>query len=383
MNTEVKKLLRGKKSCSPAKHLWRIYNNGSISKGVVQIGKGEYGVVFRGCVDDKCNKPIVYKESDISLNEDLPTAKMEFTIAKKLEGMGVPKMYHYKDCDGKEIVYSEYIPGKELREWAKSKPSTGAIKSVMVQVIYNLYRIHKKYPGFRHHDLHAGNVMIKKVPRKNVQINLENKKYLISNFGIEPVIIDFGFSKFPRIKNPLVNYNNYKNLGISKNSHKMYDTHFFVNTIHNLFFRDIVIRKFIENIFPSEYLGRRSVAVKDFRLRGVRYREESNKIMKNKKDHEPNLPGFELILSKPFFTGETRVKNVIPKPKPKPKFTVPIQRPQPKVQTPNKTSIEKAMAIKRAANIIAAAEKQKAKEKKRPGLTKTRVKPLSMTRNKI
>jgi hypothetical protein len=41
------------------------------------------------------------------------------------------------------------------------------------------------------------------------------------------------------------------------------------------------------------------------------------------------------------------------------------------------------MAIKRAANIIAAAEKQKAKEKKRPGLTKTRVKPLSMTRNKI
>ena len=161
----------------------------------------------------------------------------------------------------------------------------------------------------------------------------------------------------------------------------MYDTNFFVNTIHNLFFRDIVIRKFIENIFPSEYLGRRSVVVKDFRLRGVRYREESDKIVKNKKDHEPNLPGFELILSKPFFTGETRVKNVIPTPKPK--FTIPIQRPQPKVPTPNKTSIEKAMAIKPAANIIAAAEKQKAKEKKRPGLTKTRVKPLSMTRNKI
>jgi hypothetical protein len=37
--------------------------------------------------------------------------------------------------------------------------------------------------------------MIKKVTRKNIQINLENKKYLISNFGIEPVIIDFWIFK--------------------------------------------------------------------------------------------------------------------------------------------------------------------------------------------
>ena len=39
MNTQVKKLLRGKKACSPGSHLWLKKKNGSMTKGVVKIGQ--------------------------------------------------------------------------------------------------------------------------------------------------------------------------------------------------------------------------------------------------------------------------------------------------------------------------------------------------------
>ena len=124
MNAQVKKLLRGKKACDPASHLWLKKKNGTMTKGAVKIGKGQYGKVYRGCIDDGCEKYIVYKEIRTpSLNENTSLAKfktaidemnpkMEFTIAKKLEGFGVPKMYLYKTCDGKDILYSEYVYGK-------------------------------------------------------------------------------------------------------------------------------------------------------------------------------------------------------------------------------------------------------------------------------
>ena len=221
MNTQVKKLLRGKKACDPASHLWLKKKNGTMTKGSVKIGEGQYGKVYRGCIDDGCEKYIVYKEirtpslsektNNIplakfkrALDEINPPTKMEFTIAKKLEGFGVPKMYLYKTCDYKDILYTEYVKGKELVEWMVTQPTLPAIKSVMAQVIYNLYRIQKKYPGFRHHDLHLGNILVRPVPVKDMKIMGST----ISNAGFEAVIIDFGFSVFPRIKNPLINENN-------------------------------------------------------------------------------------------------------------------------------------------------------------------------------
>ena len=355
MNAQVKKLLRGKKACDPASHLWLKKKNGSMTKGAVKIGEGQYGKVFRGCIDDGCEKYIVYKEIRTpSLSDNLPLAgfkraldemnpKMEFTIAKKLEGFGVPKMYLYKTCDNKDVLYSEYVKGKELREWMAFQPTLPAIKSVMAQVLYNLYRIQKKYPGFRHHDLHGGNILVRPVPVKNMKIMGST----ISNAGFEAVIIDFGFSVFPRIKNPLINANNYKNIGISRKSDKHYDLHFFLNSIHNLVRQprtrtERVVKMFIENLLPPNYLVGKSNAVKNYRLRG-------NKSV--------NL-SFEEVLSKPFFTGETLI---IPVTKPKP--VIKIQAPKPK------TPVNKEAAKARA---IAILKMGKAKPKKRPGIVRAR-----------
>ena len=361
MNAQVKKLLWGKKACDPSSHLWLKKKNGTMTRGAVKIGEGQYGKVYRGCVDDGCEKYIVYKEIRTpSLTEktnNLPLAgfkksleeinpKMEFTIAKKLEGFGVPKMYLYKTCDRKDVLYSEYVKGMELGEWMRFQPTLSAIKSVMAQVIYNLYRIQKKYPGFRHHDLHSGNILVRPVPVKDMKIMGST----ISNAGFEAVIIDFGFSVFPRIKNPLINANNYKNIGISRKSDKHYDLHFFLNSIHNLVRQprtrtERVVKMFIENLLPPNYLVGKSNAVKNYRLRG-------NKSV--------NL-SFEEVLSKPFFTGEK--KTMVSIPTTKPKSVTKIQAPKPK------TPVNKEAAKARA---IAILKMGKAKPKKRPGVIRAR-----------
>jgi hypothetical protein len=206
----------------------------------------------------------------------------------------------------------------------------------MAQVLYNLYRIQEKYPGFRHHDLHGGNVLVRPVPKKDIQIKLKDKKYTISNGGVEAVIIDFGFSVFPRIKNPLINTNNYKNIGISRKSDKFYDLHFFLNTMYGLTIQphnmtERRVKSLVQSLLSPEYLDRMSEKVKMYRLRG-------------NKSH--TIPSFETVLSKPFFTGETALQMVIPVKKSQPRVI--IQAPKPITPVNQKAAMARAIAAMKA-----------------------------------
>jgi len=365
MNADLKKLLRGKKGCAPASHLWKKRDDGTAMKGSKLIGQGEYGKVFRGCITRGCKKYVVYKETSD------PSARMEFTIAKKLEGMGVPDMYLYKSCDGKDILYSEYIDGKELGDWWKTIPSFDKVKSVMVQVIYNLYQIQQRYPKFRHHDLHIGNILVRPTRKKNIHVKMDGaKNYKISNAGVEAVIIDFGFSVFPRIKNPKVNAANYKNIGIFRDSNPLYDLHYFLNNMFYLTRQpmssvrgDGKIKKFLTTLLPKEYLQRSSKFLKNMRLRGTDQNVTNVHIMV--------LPGFETVLSHKFFTGVEK------------KFEIPEARKiQPKImkkQDVPKTPRNAQNAVARAAAILAATrEKPKITATlRRPGVRTIR--PIQVT----
>ena len=136
---EVKKFLRGTKACDPKQEMFS--NTGiKIEKGgqLRMLGQGQYGAVFYGCLDDKCKTRIAIKITNEA------SAKMEYRIAQKLRGMGVPRMYHFKSCDDKDILYFEYIKGESLEDWIKSQPSSIAYKKVISQVIGNLKKIHEK-----------------------------------------------------------------------------------------------------------------------------------------------------------------------------------------------------------------------------------------------
>jgi hypothetical protein len=234
-----------------------------------------------------------------------------------------------------------------------TKPTLESVKSVIAQVIYNLYRIHQKYPGFRHHDLHGGNILVRPAAKKNIQIELKDKTYTISNGGVEAVIIDFGFSVFPRIKNPLVNAGNYRNLGISRNSNKLYDVHYFLNSVYPFVRKpgtmtERRVKNFITSLLKDGYMNRTSEFVKNYRLRGNRGQ-----------NHSKVLPTFETVLTHPFFTGEKKppVINIQPAKK------VVIVPNKPKTPANRNAAMARAIAVLKA---------NKKKPQKRPGIVRVR-----------
>ena len=273
---ELKKLLRGAKGCDPKSQLYapRLNRISQIQKGgLYQIGKGAYGAVYYGCLDDKCNTKVAIKFTSE------PSAKMEYRIAQKLKGMGVPRVYHFKTCNNRDILYFEYIDGISLEQWMLSGQSTKAYSSLISQLIGNLKKIHERYPKFRHHDLHWNNVLVLR----------DNK----------PIIIDFGLATIEGIRNPGIDKESANEAGISLNSHPMYDVHYFLNIIHK-YSNNNTVRKFVEDLLPKKYLGVNSDVIKGMRLRVVK--------------HE-GLPTYNDILNHPFLQEKKAgfLSKIIPK----------------------------------------------------------------------
>jgi serine/threonine protein kinase len=278
----------------------------------------QYGAVFYGCLDDLCRTQIAVKVTSE------PSARMEYRIAEKLKGMGVPRMYHFKSCNNEDVLYFEYIEGEALSNWLKKYQSSDDYRVLISRLIGNLKKIHQKYPKFRHHDLHWNNILV-----------LEDNK---------PIIIDFGMAMIEGIRNPIVTEGDFKNAGIYSGSHYMYDAHYILNIIHS-FTKNRLVRKFIEDLFPKKYLKNKSDVVLDSRLRPMK--------------HE-GLPTYEDILNHPFLQLKKKVgilRKIVPKktvatPKPKPTA--------PKVKT--------ASAIRRAKAVLEKEAAKKARPPKRPGI---------------
>lgn len=359
IESNLKKLLRGKKACTPGTFLkvpfWP-YGNMKPSKGKM-LGQGQYGKVYRGSINDNGRRYVAYKEIDTSKNT-LGSGAFEYKVAKQLKGYGVPDQYMYKKCEGMDILYLELIKAKEFDIWWKTEPSMEEIKSVMVQILYNLYRIKQKFPGFRHHDLHGGNILIRSVPTKNITIQVEgNKMYKIPNGGVEAVMIDFGLSAFPRISNPTISSGAYEYVGISKNSHPQYDLHTFLNTIWNKVTQprngdERKIHEFIKSLIPKKYLGL------DIKTKIVNGKREKYAIIRRLglDVDKVVIPNFKTVLNNTFFTGEKKesklnkvLKNITSKTK--------LQKPT-IIGVPNKKSpVNQKAALSRAVTIMKAKQK--------------------------
>lgn len=321
VGVELKKILKGARGCDPKSQMYapRMNSLTTIDRGrLLKVGSGQYGAVYYGCIDDKCKTKVAIKFTTE------PSAKMEYNIAEKLKGMGVPRMYHFKTCDNRNILYFEYIDGISLEKWMKTNPGNDKYKSVIRQVITNLYKIHQKYPEFRHHDLHWNNIMITKT----------------RDGGVKPIIIDFGLSVMKGIKNPGVNNGDFLTSGIARKSHPMYDAHYFLNIIQT-YTHSKVIKEFVRSLFknPDMYMVRNSRHVSTLRL---------HLLVKHN-----NLPTYEEILNDPFLTGKRenvtkKILNAVAKSKknfvPRVVLTKPMIVPTPRV-VPGETALDRAKRI--------------------------------------
>ena len=370
----IDRILEGNRGCAPMNHI-----------AINQTWKrsGAYGNVRRAKLTGKSRKFIALKEMKVPRNEpqlgDL--AEMEYKIAKKLKDFDIPKVYKYVKCpiEGnapnvrKDILYFEYVNGVSLREYIRSRRDLSLVqlKSIIVQVAYNLYKIHKKFPAFRHHDLHTDNILVRPITKKNLSIEVDEVKYTIDNGGLELVMIDFGFSSFPGIPNPLVNTKHYHNIGIHRNSNKYYDLHFFLNSVYNELAISarkqpmvpdhgprIAAKVFVGNLFTRDYIGYRSSKLKNYRLRGTANNSRNK-----------DLPTFEKVLKHPFLTG-IRAPRVDLTTR-TPSTPVLIMRRNSTPPRNNQTTASQRKAAMNRAKKILEGGKQLGKPKMRPGIART------------
>ena len=415
IESNLKKLLKGEKACIP-EHFLKVpaYNSPTLRTGKGRpISEGAFGKMYRGSINDNGRRYVAYKEIDTSESTD-GAFEFEFKVAEKLKEFAVPEMYLFKKCPiqdkdmgriraksghfvqparrtkPKDILYMELLDGMSFNSWWKTNPSLDAIKSVIVQVFDNLYRINQKFPDFRHRDLHGGNVMVnpnvsttpytwkvdlgRKVIRNDPGGSFRSrlgspdiKKYKRTNAGVEAHIIDFGLSYWSRrMPNPETADGGYEGAGIY--GHGIgpgtiyYDIHRFLYVIYvkvrqpeNA--KERAIKNFIEELIPN----------KEFLEYNGKFTSQGYLLSDYHVALRANLPTFKTILTHPFLTDEKStnrpktlseaLKLIAPKPKPKPKTPPKAKTPKAKTPSPKLSTTERKKkmnsAIKRAAAVLA------------------------------
>ena len=429
IESNLKKLLKGEKACVP-EHFLKVpsYNSPTLRTGKGRpISEGQFGKMYRGSINDNGRRYVAYKEIDTSETTD-GAFEFEFKVAEKLKEFAVPEMYLFRKCPiqdktpkkvrkengtlvqpkertkPKDILYMELLDGMPFNSWWQTNPSLDAIKSVIVQVFDNLYRINQKFPDFRHRDLHGGNVMVtrregsytwkvdlgRKVIRNDPGGSFRSrlgspdiKKYKRTNAGVEATIIDFGLSYWSnRMPNPETKDGGYSGAGILGHGYgpgtRYYDIHRFLYIIYvkvrnpgNA--KERAIKNFIEELIPN----------KEFLEFNGKFTNQGYLLSDYHVALRENLPTFKTILTHPFLTGDkspNRPKTLanalkMIAPKPKPKTPVKVKTPKAKTKTPSpklsttERKKKRNSAIKRAAAILAK-PKAKPAPRMRPGVVR-------------
>ena len=432
IESNLKKLLKGEKACYPEEFLKvPSYNSPTLRVGKGKpISEGQFGKMYRGSINDDGKRYVAYKEIDTSDSTN-GAFEFEFKVAQKLKEFAVPEVYLFKKCPiqdktpqkirkggkpgskmghwlvpgkrkkPKDILYMELLDAQPFDRWWRTNPSLDAIKSVIVQVFDNLYRINQKFPNFRHRDLHGGNVMVgtnalttpytwkvdlgRKVIRNDPGGSFRSrlgspdiKKYKRTNAGVEATIIDFGLSYWSdRMPNPETADGGYTGAGIygNRSGTIRYDTHRFLYIIYVKVrqpqnSKERAIKNFIEELVPNK---------RYFDFNGP---FTSQGYLVNDAWAMQNLPSFKTILSHPFLTGEkmpnrpktlANALGMIPKAKTLVKAKTPVKAktktPSPKLSTAERKR-KMNNAIKKAAAVLAANKNKTKPAQRRPGVVR-------------
>lgn len=291
ITTKVVNALQKYNACSPE----RISKELSGKNGMKKLGEGVYGIVHVAPIGE--NRYMAIKREKLNDNSIFH----EYAMMKYLthKGMLVPKPYAMRKCNYGNIMYYEYANGGTLEIFIDrllKKPQLKAIvpyyfKSIICQILYTIYYFQQNIPGFRHNDLHLGNVLISKSGKKDgySRYKIDGLRVLRKNLGIIAYIHDFGFANCKALPNEEVEKNYHKkSYGIATDSNVMYDVHFFLNCLYHKYKNEPLFagaKQFIEDSFTPLYLKRDSPFVENYRLK---YRKQY-------------VPTFKRLFSHPYF----------------------------------------------------------------------------------
>ena len=140
---------------------------------------------------------------------------------------------------------------------------------IFFQILATLAVIQSYYPGFRHNDLKANNILVcKNSISKNKDLNnflyeINGQLFSVPNIGISIQLWDFDFACIPGlVENAKVSAEWTDRLNIKPEKHQYYDMHYFFNTLSRKGFlpeffsdKDIhpKVKEFVKRVVPKKY----------------------------------------------------------------------------------------------------------------------------------
>lgn len=284
-------------------------------KKLKAIGSGRQGKVYLASQMTMARKPFIIKVCPRDLaaarRKEPQPADVEFKIQKaaaKAAPDGVVQVFDIVRCldfvkpaelnganftqpgqydrSKQGLIFMEYCSGGSFREWFKTTKQTNdeMARNLVSQILTTIGQIQRKYPQFRHNDLHLDNIFV------------SGRGFLIG---------DFGWARLERMgTNPAVNTANSSGTaahwGVGPSTDPRYDHHMFLNELLVLLKRSAPAKyprtiAFLERVVPSGYRGATDTHVSEWRLK---YRDPC-----------PGLPSLDKVLRDPFLRPVKRVRS--------------------------------------------------------------------------
>ena len=186
------------------------------------------------------------------------------------------KRYKQNDLHNNvSVLISEWADSGDLLEYIRKNYKKITLKEwrvLIFQILSALAVIQNKYPGFRHNDLKANNILLQKndIRKKNnkFKYKINNSVYIIPNIEIQVKIWDFDFACIADVvENKKVNAEWTNKININSGKNRYYDIHYFFNTLSR--------KGFFPELFESQYIHKQ---IKDFIKRVIpeKYRTGEN-----------------------------------------------------------------------------------------------------------
>lgn len=271
-----------------------MYDKNIAIKIVAYSKKGNYGLPSNKDRPENSEIRILKLLSDLVINRETPHIILPITTIyssiDSFTGNNIIKSIVNESQSKKLSKYEEFVKKYNkgeyhdycsilITEWANCGDLLEFIRThslklklphwrnIFFQIIATLAIIHQKYPGFRHNDLKANNILLQKTNNNQEQFKylINDKEYIIPNIGIQIKLWDFDFASIEDIiENEKVSADWSDKINIKMKEHKYYDIHYFFSTlITKGFFPDIIksehidtsIKKFILRVTPAKYLN--------------------------------------------------------------------------------------------------------------------------------
>ena len=141
--------------------------------------------------------------------------------------------------DNVSVLISEWANSGDLLDYIKKnykELKTKHWRGIFYQVLSVLAIIQNKYPGFRHNDLKANNLLVHKIPisktNNKFKYKINGQVYIVQNIGFQIKLWDFDFACIPGIvDNNKVEADWTKKINVVPEQHRYYDVHYFFNTL--------------------------------------------------------------------------------------------------------------------------------------------------------